>query len=165
MHTYKVLCAKTKECCLPWEGKWIPINGSSHNDPEIGVLWPHYHVDWRFVGIGERENLKNRFYHFQNPTDYYFLVIAEDDVEIIEYRTFHEKSSFEPLDYFANWVPVLAKKYVGMECKGKKCPHKGADLSDCIPNEFGSITCPYHGLLIDNKSMKVLSRTAYYDKR
>ena len=31
----------------------------------------------------------------------------------------------------------------------RTCPHRGADLSTCVPNESGHITCPSHGWVFD----------------
>lgn len=150
---YKVLCAKTKENSY-WKGQYIPVNGKPHKDEELGVDWEHYHVDWRFIPEKDRVKYAGDHGHFNN-TDYYYIVIRKEDVEFLEWRTSEHKTSFEPAQYFAHWIIRLEKEYTGKRCKGKKCPHKGADLSDCIPNSNREITCPYHGLLINSDTMVV----------
>lgn len=159
MKEYKVLCAITKKHSC-WGGRAIPINGKPHTDPELGVNWEHYHIDWRYFEYEDRV----RIFLQASPglgtsdTDYYFVVVRADEVIRLETRRMlrYDLEGFEPARAFAQWLLILEKNFAGVKCKGNRCPHRGADLTNCIPNENGQITCPYHAMIIDKKTMTVV---------
>lgn len=157
MKTYTVTCAITKKKSF-WNGRAIPINGKPHTDEELGVSWEHYHIDWRYLNEYERRSAFLRAGLGSADTDYYFVVVRAEDVIRLEERQLVrcDLKGFEPAEAFATWLPILEKNYEGVTCKGNRCPHRGADLSNCIPDKKGRITCPYHALVIDKKTMTVV---------
>lgn len=152
----KVLFAITKKDG-PWEGEALPINGNAHDDSELGVTWKHYHIDWRYVDPRDRErHIRKVGGNLTEKTEYYFLVVPEAQIVEMKWYQAVRYGPFESTERFAPWITILEKEFGGKVCKGKRCPHKGADLSDCVPSKDGTITCPYHGLIIDQETMKVI---------
>jgi nitrite reductase/ring-hydroxylating ferredoxin subunit len=59
---------------------------------------------------------------------------------------------------FITPVSLIKNSKLKHNCIHKgKCPHRGYDLSNEIPNENGIITCPLHGLQFDKITKKLLT--------
>lgn len=114
----------------------IPVIDYKHNDVENGQFIPHYHADTRFL---------------KNIPIEYALLRPEGDIENEGYfECYHlELNSRTSLNNIGN----SKLKY---KCIHKgKCPHRGYDLSNEIPNKNGIIICPLHSLKFD-KNGKLL---------
>lgn len=127
--------------------KIIPLINHPHSDKENGQKEVHYHADTRYNGnqpsLGEKYKIditdsrpiKNRY-----TTRYFNLVRYKD-----------EHSGITPVELIKN--SKLKHKCIH---KGK-CPHRGFDLSNEIPNKEGIITCPLHNLKFNAETKKLIN--------
>lgn len=119
----------------------IPLIDHLHSDKENNQTESHYHVDTRYLEK-ERDYLQ---YDRINPNKL-------SDNEKIEYRLLKKHTNV-----FKGITPVqlISKSKLKHNCIHKgKCPHRGYDLTNVLPDEKGIITCPLHGLKFDiNKNL------------
>lgn len=132
--TYKVPCAVFNG---EMTGKKyvVPIYDLPHNDRESGQYATHYHTDTRFIS---GKHLKSGL----------IPIRVHDNVQLKVYnRRYYRHNELKSTDNkfikdnTLNWNNV----------KEMKCPHKGYDLSNLIPDCNNIVTCPLHGLKIKLK--------------
>jgi hypothetical protein len=168
--------------------KNIPVMGTIHSDPELGVNAdiPHIHLDQRFID----PDLINLFTYHGNEselsarparnmhfvTGYSIPIVRATSIisGIVEkpkvccrptptlgpYTVNHDGS-------VKRWVQgdnvdnsgVFEDKYENIKLKDcKVCPHRGIHLGS-VPARGGLITCPGHGLDFDEQTGCVVRRT------
>ena len=113
---------------------YVPIINHPHSDKENGQPEVHYHIDERFTP--KKYSILNVEY---NPK----RIIKHSNIEI-EYVVLQCNTNYQ-----SSITPVsfISKSKLKHDCVYKgKCPHRGYDLSQEIPDENGIITCPLHGL-------------------
>lgn len=112
-----------------------PVQLPAHRDPELGAPGRHYHFDERFL----REPMPDR--------ETSILVKMETADTVIEWLParlwrLRRRDTVARLRLGAG----LQGLYAGQVCQGKRCPHRGADLSQVPADGAGITTCPMHGL-------------------
>lgn len=111
----------------------IPIINFPHSDSENGQDYIHYHADTRFID-------NKLFFDLSNED---ILRPKKIENSKVIYRTklcVHEK-----IYSITNSIFIKNTKLKHKCIYNGKCPHKGYDLSNVIP-ESNIITCPLHGL-------------------
>lgn len=168
-------------------GVWdVPVFGTVHSDPELGVAasFDHLHIDQRFV----TEIYLNKFHHCGSSN-----LFAKPEVSIMVQRRLtlpvlsgpnikgtREEKPMECLreiyltPYMVNRDKSVNRWFTGdslnhfgrFEDKHgdatlkacKVCPHRGIPL-ESMPVRNGLITCPGHGLDFDACTGKLVRRT------
>ena len=121
--------------------KIIPIYNHPHSDKENGQNEIHYHIDSRYVKNTNIYDLRITLPLNQNQTLEYRML-----------KKIHKKEKF------ITPVSLIKNSKLKHKCIHKgKCPHRGYDLSNEIPNKNGIITCPLHGLQFDKITKKLLT--------
>jgi hypothetical protein len=156
---YQVPCVKGTETPpflnFAKKGQWIPILLPKHDDPEIGAPFQHYHLDFRFL---TEWSLKKAGFAWvlAQPHGYGETHQRKFYQEEIVYRRMKCKREMPQYPrHIARWMPTLCAKYKGSRLVNGKCPHKGIDLSGCVPVN-GVVTCPGHGLMWDVETGKMV---------
>ena len=111
----------------------LPLIDHLHNDKENGQEEPHYHVDTRCQSTMIHQGLR---IFPKNIAHNHFIAYRY----LVKIRNHQIKSTITPVEMISN--SKLKHKCIH---KGK-CPHRGFDLTNEIPDENGVITCPLHGL-------------------
>lgn len=140
-----------------WPTKSFPVIGPRHYDVEFfNVHAPHYHLDLRFINFTD-------WYRSDKGTTVLVGRKADGSLPSVHYEPmkclqsqvviYDVRSESGPPDAYKQ----LVTHFEGRKCEGSKqegwtCPHKGTFLGDTN----GVITCPAHGLKIDNRTGKVL---------
>lgn len=116
----------------PWV---IPIYDNLHDDRENDQNYQHYHADTRFI---HGKHLAKTGFPLRIPGGTVIKIYKRRLQRRNEmYHTHPSLIEKSPL----NWDNV----------KEGKCPHKGYDLSDEVPDCNGVVTCPLHGLKVKLK--------------
>lgn len=133
-----------------------PIINHLHHDKENGQNYYHYHIDYRFIelkGLGgayhpiPKQKGRN---HVYAPSVRYNLLDADDkDYKI----TYHAFKCLRQQQYATAGFVQLSKIEGDCHAHNNKCPHKGYDLSQVVPDQDGVVTCPLHGLQFKNKRL------------
>ena len=128
--------------------KIIPLINHLHNDIENGQLEPHYHADSNYFN--------KHIYQDTNDEDirvYPNKLKPNESLEYISLYKFGEyNTGITPTKFIKN--SKLKHKCIH---KGK-CPHRGMDLTNVLPNKEGIITYPLHGLQFNNKTKQLLTK-------
>lgn len=146
--------------------KWyVPVLLPAHDDKLLGFPFWHYHIDFRFFSTSDLVNYRERFitkYH-NVPKEYWAAFLSN----INAINTYSNTPEFKSIKWFPKKyvnsdikinveLSVLQDKFKGKTYKCDKCPHKGINLLDQIPNENGIITCPAHGLKFQKQNNKII---------
>lgn len=116
-----------------------------HNDSkDFGIKTSHYHIDGRFVA-----NTSNVARYFR-VTDGMTATLVSNELSLGKTQEmseiFYKKKKCIRVETGVPGVkfhkPAFFEKYKGKSCKGKKCPHWGAKMT----NIDGVLVCPMHGL-------------------
>jgi len=131
-------------------GYVIPIINHPHNDIENGQEEVHYHADFRFVELREKDGAmfvylkdgKKSYLYNLRPT------LKDGQFKYIILKVVNEnKHLITPVDF-------IKKSKIKHKCIHKgKCPHRGYDLSQVSEDADGIITCPLHGLQFKNNKL------------
>lgn len=112
----------------------FPLINHPHNDIENGQEETHYHIDFRYP---------------MSPPTYSRVDLPLKHNQKLEYRML---SKIKDKHSHITHINLISKSKLKHKCIHKgKCPHRGYDLSNEIPDENGIITCPLHGLKFDTK--------------
>lgn len=140
------------------ENVLVPIFPIKHRDPQfgkVGALY-HYHVDGRFYSgflnfMGVYEGLTNNVIVAEENEmkTYRFLKI------VYKRRTCKRQSTgfMTRIAQYSNKWTKWADTMVGKSCKGKICPHYGAQM---LVTDDGKYRCPIHNLLGCPKTEKII---------
>jgi hypothetical protein len=134
----------------------LPVLPHLHSDPQFSVPVSHYHIDGRFPMHAD-------------------LINGYDIVLGVTNRVFYPGSSEVKLKKRCQRVttginpPIEAmvdlnkksyiewyKSYIGKSCKGKKCPHLGANMIEVN----GKLFCPLHDLHACPKTEVIINHPA-----
>lgn len=138
------------------EWEWLcPVLLPAHEDSKLlnFPFW-HYHVDFRFF----TDNALNKYWENISLIRMDLVEIKKELFNSIQILLTQENTP----DYsrivwrdmmYQRHLPnstvslrPLEEAFKNYKLKCLKCPHKGVNLSDRIPDENGIITCPSHGL-------------------
>lgn len=150
---YEVTCAE-----LRWDdGRiyYVPVIDLLHADPQFGFPYEHFHIDGRF-------EMEPRMRHQLHVVDgrtstvivtrcknYELQGIVKRPVRCTGTATgLRLPESGQNAVLYADWYAG----YVGMTCKGRRCPHFGTPMLD----QGNRLVCPMHHLSADPESLKVL---------
>lgn len=150
--------------CIELGGRWWPVIGAVHADPEIGASYNHLHYDTRFLNKKQLE--ANRKVGEGGMYRAGSTVITGDAaamaiVHIVQNNTLTPGEPGEQryrrlrcvraqLTFPAELPPVEAleaiykKSWVKKDCR--TCPHRGFPLASMPVDAEGGIVCPGHGL-------------------
>lgn len=138
------------------KGEWLdthgiadwPVVGPRHKDEDLGVNISHYHIDHRFIPVGEWKRDRNTVVNesCDAPVRYEAWKCLQSTVVVSNVTTRKEHD--------------LQRSWAGKACDGSAtdgwiCPHRKTWLGS-QPAVMGVITCPAHGLRIDAKTGRVL---------
>lgn len=114
----------------------IPVYNHPHSDKENGQKELHYHVDTRYTNSIFKIRIDLPLKSNQKLEYCYLKKIRDKELRITS-------------------TNLIKNSKLKHKCIHKgKCPHRGYDLSNEIPDENGIITCPLHGLKFDrNKKL------------
>lgn len=148
-------------------GSWMPIVLPLHNDADfLNFPIDHYHYDIRFLYLREMRLIVGNSLvcmSMQAITAYIgSQVVGNDlgDCDLATIKFFKRKCRRQNFDWLLNYRGKI-KRFADFEdyfCGIKariapcgKCPHKGVDLRQVLPDENGIKTCPAHGLRFDKQ--------------
>lgn len=144
-NTYKVPCA-----VFNYAGRHyvLPVYDHIHDDAENGQNYPHYHVDFRFVS--------RKHYGFNtSPKNWPPMRVNLDRSDMMQfigiryrYRRFHRHEH----EGTTGTVLIGMSKLDWSKVEEMKCPHRGYDLTNLIPDCNGVVTCPLHGIKVKLKT-------------
>jgi hypothetical protein len=161
-HFYQVPCLVIGE---PFHGETvIPVIGLKHRDPDLRVLWEHYHIDWRFVS--KRFLVDATTPKFGSP---HGAVISKDgpldapqgiqSTPVMKRRKC--KRVMPEFPAYPNSKFVALERGQRARCDklkdGHTCPHRGIDLRP-FERDDGTAICPGHGLHWDLRTGALLRR-------
>lgn len=170
-HPPKIGTAYLVDVALLSNGLTMPVIGDPHSDPDLNVDFEHVHPDPRFMsvflmrklGVQPRNTpeLKTTFEQSAlgaiRPTrslgETYTFVLRTDCRPRVCVR---EMPEFPWVKNYA-WQD-LHLNYEGRKVKCGKCPHRGMPLGSLPQDENGHVICNGHGLRIDMKQRRVVSR-------
>lgn len=112
--------------------EYIPVYLPAHNDLKSNQLEIHYHVDFRFIKDTGEFMVARIIINSLTPNKIVYLPKKL-------YRLTHKNTTDKK---------IIEKTITKNFCKGKKCVHKGYDLTNEKPKN-NIITCPLHGLQYD----------------
>jgi hypothetical protein len=119
----------------------VPIIPILHNDKkDFGFAYDHYHLDGRFIGDNSKAGKI-----WKTSNGYTAAVITAENGNIYSDVFYKVKTCLFQQTGVGSGGKIGAewrKSMVGKSCKGKKCPHWGAIMS----NIDGVLVCPMHGL-------------------
>lgn len=127
----------------------MPVIGHLHEDKGHGLEEMHYHLDWRFIPEGilqhQQEAYKQLKWLKNTKNTHFYTPLTEKNIKgepffnkmkyLRHFRKFPERETFNN----------LAEKYKDCTMKNMVCPHKGTNLTSCIPVN-NVVICPCHGL-------------------
>jgi len=117
----------------------IPVYNHPHSDKENGQKEVHYHVDSRYL-----DPINSNIYGWPIRVS---LPLNEN--QKLEYQYLTRTGDHEKI---ITPVSLIKNSKLKHKCIHKgKCPHRGYDLSNEIPDQEGNITCPLHGLRFNKK--------------
>jgi hypothetical protein len=116
----------------------VPLYDLLHNDKESGQDVFHYHVNNRYVK-GFPDRLRVDMPLKENQSLQYRFIKKVKDVETATTAT-----------ELVNTSKLKHKCIVN-----GKCPHKGYDLTNELPDENGVVTCPLHGLKFNKQKQLI----------
>lgn len=128
----------------------IPIINHPHNDIENGQEEVHYHADFRFVELREKDG--SMFVHCGDGTKLYLHnlrpTLKDGEFKYVILKVVNENI------HLTTPVEFIKKSKLKHKCIHKgKCPHRGYDLSQVSEDENGIVTCPLHGLQFKDKKL------------
>lgn len=128
----------------------IPIINHPHNDIENGQEEVHYHADFRFVELREKDGAM--FVYLENDTKCYVYnlrpTLKDGEFKYIILKVINGNK------HLTTPVEFIKKSKLKHKCIHKgKCPHRGYDLSQVSEDENGIVTCPLHGLQFKDKKL------------
>lgn len=155
---YMVPCARVVEKATDKFLAYVPVIGKPHRDPQFGVAQEHYHIDGRFIHLGNRFMLDD--YGRTNK----IISTQDESFEFAEQIVYMKKRCIR-LTTGIN-PPPGAKSYyewydtmVGKSCKGKRCPHLGTLMHE----RNGELVCPLHNLRGCINTETIKPENEYYD--
>lgn len=134
---------------------YVPIIPNYHADPQFGVKEKHFHVDGRFK-ISKR---MQRWYRVDERGKTNDILFISSDAPVYKFKKIiflnriciRTTTGIKPpprtlMGYgknnkYWNWY----NGFVGKQCKGKICPHKGTKMIE----QDGKLVCPLHNLVAD----------------
>jgi hypothetical protein len=122
--------------------KNIPIINHLHSDKENGQKQSHYHVDFRFIGLNQLDDIQDGI--FQTRYNEYYNIEYIPQKVVSEFELYPTPKSL-----------IKNSKIKHKEAKNYKCPHRGYDLRKVKPKD-GCITCPLHGLKFKENNMELI---------
>jgi hypothetical protein len=136
---------------------WIPVIPIIHKDSFAPHVDDHYHLDLRF---SINWAIKNKFNIKNNQTA--VPVLINDSYQFKAHRIVYKRKKCIRLDtglYLDNVHPEHSffqwqSSMLGKSCKGRKCPHFGAIMSEIN----GKLVCPMHGLIGDIKTEIIINQ-------
>lgn len=152
-------------------GKWYlvahaEIHGEYFTEVRHVAILPHLHKDDFAEYVPIHYHLDNRFTQSDWARRHYSIVDAKSNFPVctaggltIKKIVFKRKKcvrldtglvvkNVSPEHSFFIWYNSMK----GKSCKGKKCPHFGAIMSEID----GQLVCPMHGLIGDIKTEKII---------
>lgn len=144
----------------PYSTNIYPIINHKHSDKENGQNYEHYHVDYRFVETIMKEGIVSvvqlHSAHTFAPSLRYDLHHGNRDYDENYKITYHALKCLRLNQYGIASKELLKKSKLKHKCIHKgKCPHRGYDLSQEVPNN-GIITCPLHGLEFNAETKQLI---------
>lgn len=131
---------------------WLPIIGTRHTDPDIGMPLEHLHYDFRFISPKYRVKIG--------------LVNHSEQQTIVPIHYGECDQGMRPRRCWqSHAVRFTAPKNLEHEFGPRKmtcavCPHQGTPLHTVAPVD-GKITCPAHGLIWDVVTGKLVRKWPY----
>ena len=151
---HKVLCLTKRIYCdeqelwlsrdsLLTKQIFIPLYDHPHNDVENGQREIHYHQNSKF-------NCDDSLY-FKSYKSGRISFPFEDG----EYLSYQYLEQIRDSEIFTTPLHLIKNTKLKHKCIHKnKCPHRGYNLSNELPDKNEIITCPLHGLKFDkNKNI------------
>lgn len=145
--TYRVPCARI--VWLTGKADWIPVVGPRHSDPQFANDTQHYHIDTRFVkNLGRHGTITpegttsyviwadDRYWNYKVTGIYPRLRRCHRSLTGI-----FPMSNYHPEKTAPRWEQ-WALSMIGQPCRGKRCPHRGAEMQEVN----GLLLCPLHNL-------------------
>lgn len=137
---------------------WVPVLGPKHEDAEhLDFEFPHYHIDWRFVGHAAyriatngkhpsplrhvmTNNAGNAWHHKLEGVPQLRRIKCKREMPEFPHTVSFNKEH-------TNWERMeRAQAFTCNKLKpGNICPHRGIDLTSFIKDD-GTVICPGHGL-------------------
>lgn len=153
---YEVPCAE-----LRWDdGRiyFVPVIDHYHADPQFGFPDQHYHIDGRF----EMEpRMRHQFRVADGRTSavlvkqcgtYELIAVVKQRIKCTgTFTGLRLPESGDNAALYQQWY----ESYVGMICKGRRCPHFGTEMLET----GGRLICPLHHLVADGLTLKILPFT------
>lgn len=126
----------------------IPLYDHPHNDKENGQPHVHWHQNSKYKGDF------NRITSFECYKGGRISKPKRKHNEWFEYRQLYKKTDIE---IGHTPVKLISNSKLKHKCIHKgKCPHRGFDLSNEVPDENGIITCPLHGLKFNAETKQLI---------
>lgn len=148
---YLVPCVKVPAPIMGFNsGNFVPVIGDCHTDPEISFPELHFHYDLRFVKQIIRASVVVALRSY-SPFSYF---PSRDEPIVWRKKKCYRNQVEFPRSFCAQLEPL----YRHGRLKNNICPHKGANLSGCAPDEYGRVICPLHGLRWDKATGEMVSR-------
>ena len=135
--------------------EWLPVMGPRHDDAKwIGFKWAHYHLNRFFLSDADEEQSVTLPVS-ERPDRSFNYPITESI--LLRRKCRRSTPTPFPVDKVLKTEQFTAmyRHYTGEQCRrqsGWICPHKGFDLGAMTVDPDGAITCPMHGLRIDNET-------------
>lgn len=157
------------------EGDW-PVIGEFHEDSAlIGFPDWHWHVDVRFIGKGNYEQLNAD--HNLGGSQYFVRAgplmvhagflnsrkFTPTDRPPVVYKRRQCKREYhhsKPVDG-AKWLAALEAAHADKTLAKGHCPHRGADISSLPVDRFGCIECPLYGLVFNARTGQMVPRATW----
>jgi hypothetical protein len=171
---YMVPCVEGTWCGVQ---KFWPVIGPFHNDAEIIEFdeW-HWHIDVRFISGSPyfHKNVQDVVREFPlmltiarpNYSQGDYFTPAKHPMPVLKRRKCRRQyASHETSMDRARWLQKLEASCGSAGLRNGRCPHRGTDLSTMIPDEFGCIECPLHGLIFDAASGSNVPRAEWMRMR
>lgn len=135
-----------------FDEEWIPVHGSAHDDPEIGVLVLHRHVDARFVS----KRLQKKLDLVQGGSSVLAVPVCDSGSVKVKSPVYRKMKCRRTMPAIEEFGPIPGEMTgtirtihrCGVNPERPVCPHRGYDLRT-IPEVNGVVTCPLHGLAFD----------------
>ena len=130
-----------------------PIINHLHNDKENGQPYYHYHTDYRFVVTIKGTDTPKKLHSSHRFGHIIRYNLGNKQKPKIEY---HPLKCIRTDNMNITHASLIKRSKLKHDCIFKgKCPHRGYNLSQEVPDSNGVITCPLHGLKF-NKDGRLL---------
>lgn len=137
-----------------FQGKWTPVYGPKHADPDLGFNPEHWHLDVRFAPNQFQRKARNSV--TGSP---FSLAIEASGSESILLRRKCVRPMLQYPIWLPNFLPKLEAQFLDTPLPSTLvCPHRGMPLGS-LPAPAGCVTCPLHGLTWDLKARRLMPVT------